>query len=130
MNFYIAILFYLKIFLILDFFISLGLFYILVESESYYISKSVSAAPKIVLWGYAIHYFFNFLLPKFINNLKYPSIVLYMPYLFLALYIIYIGILILKNKEQKFSAPFIIHGLVSFILPFYFHFITAPTMPN
>ena len=126
MDFYMSILFILKIFLFLDLPICLVLFCILVKSDSYYLYESVSLSPKIILWGYAMNYCFLFFSAGLMDRVKHPAIIMYLPYLLLAIYITYIGILIFKNKEFKISVPFMIHGLLSFVTPFYFYF-TAPS---
>jgi len=119
------VLFYLKIFFLLDFFIGFALYCLLVKGESYYMSEKVSLAPKIVLWGYAMHYCFLFFSAVF--RLKYPIIIMYIPYMLVAIYIIYIGILIFKNKEIWTALSFIAHGLSSFIIPLYSIFSAATT---
>ena len=127
MEFYMFVLFSLKIFFLLDFFIGFALYCLLVKGESYYMSEKVSLAPKIVLWGYAMHYCFLFFAAGLMDWSKYPIIIMYIPYMLVAIYIIYIGILIFKNKEIWTALSFIAHGLSSFIIPLYSIFSAATT---
>lgn len=113
--YYMDLLSVVKLLFSFDIFINLFLCYLIVvnKSDCYYYSKQLEKAPKMIAIGTAVHlavYYSVLFLPALEGRME----LLYdVPYLLLSLYILYVGVLLLRWKAYKSSACFFIHGLVS-----------------
>ena len=115
---YLFLLFVIKTFFLLDIFINIVLTYLLVKSESFYLSDKVNKLSLFLIPGVLIHNFtlLAFTYSKFLNQLKYADFLVCIPYILLSLCTIYIGIVLYKNKEFLTSVAFTLNGWLSMVL--------------
>lgn len=118
---WMAVLATVKILFLFDVFINLFLCYLIVVNGSncYYESKELARAPKIIMvstivievlcWG-AQMTAFAWVPESVVMALTYG------PYLLLALYIVYCGVVLLRYKAYKTAALFGFHGVISAVM--------------